>query len=318
MRRRAILAVLGLTAWVLGSALGALGPVTAHAQAAGMAVGKAHAGYTPSLTGSKPIVVLAVGSGARPGDDVLHSLADSIHLIFINPAKHHATMVGIPRDSYVDVPGHGTNKINSSLFYGGPDLLVQTVESISGVHIDYWAITTFWGFTDMINEIGGLTVDVPFRFYDPSYSRADLHPGVQVLNGQQALSFARDRHSMVQGDFARQENGGRLFLAALAQFQKVYAKDATQLMTWLGAGMSNTFTEIPLSEVQQLAFTATKIPVKNVQNVVLPGSAQMSGSLSVVILDNTWKTKIFADAKPDAILSKKNVPPSPTADQPTG
>lgn len=318
MRRRAIVAVLGLTAWVLGSAVGALGPVTAHAQSTGMAVGKAHAGFTPALTGSKPIVVLAVGSGARPGDDVLHSLADSIHLIFINPAKHHAVMVGIPRDSYVSIPGHGTGKINSALFYGGPDLLVQTIESISGVHIDYWAITTFWGFTDMINEIGGLTVDVPFRFYDPSYSRADLQPGVQTLDGQQALSMARDRHSMVQGDFARQENGGRLFLAALAQFQKVYAKDATQLMTWLGAGMSNTFTEIPLNEVQQLAFTATKIPVKNVQNVVLPGSAQMAGSLSVVILDNTWKTRIFGDAKPDAILLKKNVPPSPTADQPTG
>jgi polyisoprenyl-teichoic acid--peptidoglycan teichoic acid transferase len=318
MKRRAVLAIFGLTAWVLGSALGALGPVTAHAQVAGVAVGKAHAGYTPSLTGSKPVVILAVGSGARPGDDVLHSLADSIHLIFINPAKHHATMVGIPRDSYVDVPGQGTNKINSSLFFGGPELLVQTVESISGVHIDYWAITTFWGFTDMINEIGGLTVDVPFRFYDPSYSRADLQPGVQTLDGQQALSFARDRHSMVQGDFARQENGGRLFLAALTQFQKAYAKDAAQLMTWLGAGMSNTFIEIPMSEVQQLAFTATKIPVKNVQNVVLPGSAQMAGSLSVVILDNTWKTRIFTDVKPDAILSKKNVPPSPTADQPTG
>ncbi len=318
MRRRALLAILGIAAWVIGSALGALGPVSAHAESPGIAVGKAHAGYTPSLTGSKPVVILAVGSGARPGEDVLHSLADSIHLLFLNPAKHHATMVGIPRDSYVDVPGHGTNKINSSLFYGGPDLLVQTIESISGVHIDYWAITTFWGFTDMINEIGGLTVDVPFRFYDPSYSRADLQPGVQKLDGQQALSFARDRHSMVQGDFARQENGGRLFLAALAQFQKEYAKDATELMTWLGAGMSNTFIEIPLSEVQQLAFTATKIPVKNVQNVVLPGSAQMAGSLSVVILNDTWKAKIFADVKPDAILSKKNVPPSPTADQPKG
>ncbi len=318
MRRRALLAILGIATWVIGSALGALGPVSARAESAGIAVGKAHAGYTPSLTGSKPVVILAVGSGARPGEDVLHSLADSIHLLFLNPAKHHATMVGIPRDSYVDVPGHGTNKINSSLFYGGPDLLVQTIESISGVHIDYWAITTFWGFTDMINQIGGLTVDVPFRFYDPSYSRADLQPGVQKLDGQQALSFARDRHSMVEGDFARQENGGRLFLAALAQFQKVYAKDATELMTWLGAGMSNTFIEIPLSEVQQLAFTATKIPVKNVQNVVLPGSAQMAGSLSVVILNDTWRAKIFADVKPDAILSKKNVPPSPTADQPKG
>jgi len=316
VKRHAIVAILGLTAWVMGSALGALGPVQAHAQSAGIAVGKAHASFTPSLTGSKPIVVLAVGSGARPGDDVLHSLADSIHLVFIDPTSHHATLVGIPRDSYVPIPGQGTGKINSSLFYGGPDLLVQTVESISGVQIDYWAITTFWGFTDMINQIGGLTVDVPFRFYDPTYSRADLQPGVQTLDGQQALAFARDRHSMLEGDFARQENGGRLFLAALAQFQKTYAQVAATLVTWLGAGMSNTFTAIPLSEVEQLAFTSSKIPVKQVQNVVLLGSAQMAGSLSVVILSNDWKTRIFNDVKADAVLSKKNVPPSPTADQP--
>ena len=318
MRRRGALLVCALVAWVAGSSLGAIGTVTAQAQTSGIAVGKAHAGYTPSLTGTKPIVILAVGSGARPGDDVLHSLSDSIHLIFLNPGKHRATMVGIPRDSYVDIPGQGTNKINSALFYGGPELMVQTIESISGVHIDYWAITTFWGFTDMINEIGGLTVDVPFRMYDPSYSRADLQPGVQTLNGTQALSMARDRHSMLEGDFARQENGGRLILAALAQFQKEYAKDQSQLVSWLGAGMSNIYTEIPLNEVQQLAFTATKVPVKNVQNVVLPGSAQMAGSLSVVLLDNTWKARIFTDVKPDGVLLKKNVPPSPTANQPKG
>jgi len=123
---------------------------------------------------------------------------------------------------------------------------------------------------------------------------------------------------MVEGDFARQENGGRLILAALAQFQKEYAKDQSQLVSWLGAGMSNIYTEIPLNEVQQLAFTATKVPVKNVQNVVLPGSAQMAGSLSVVILDNTWKARIFTDVKPDGVLLKKNVPPSPTANQPKG
>ena len=318
MRRRAAFLVLALSAWVAGSSLGALGTVTAHAVSPGLALGKAHAGYTPSLSGSKPVVILAVGSGARPGDDVLHSLSDSIHLIFLNPAKHHATIVGIPRDSYVSIPGHGTNKINAALVDGGPALMVQTIESISGVHIDYWAITTFWGFTDMINQIGGLTIDVPFRFYDPSYSRADLQPGVQTLNGTQALAMSRDRHSMLEGDFARQENGGRLMLAALAQFQKEYAKDPSRLFTWLGAGMSNVYAELPLDEAMQLAFTATKIPVKNVQNVVLPGSAQMAGSLSVVMLDNTWKSRIFTDVKSDGILSKNDVPPSPTAQQPKG
>jgi LCP family protein required for cell wall assembly len=315
MRRRATVAMLALVAWTAGSAVGALGStVQAHASA-GIVVGKAHAGYTPTLSGSKPIVILAVGSGARPGDDVLHSLSDSLHLIFLNPAKHHSVMVGIPRDSYVDIPGHGQNKINSALFYGGPDLMVQTIENMSGVHIDYWAITTFWGFTDMINGIGGLTVDVPFAMYDPTYSRADFQPGVQTLDGTQALQFARDRHSLTEGDFARQENGGRLFLASLAQFQKVYKTDPSQIFTWIGSGMSNIDTTLTVPQLMQLAFTSTQVPVKKVQNVVLPGNAAMAGSLSVVYLDNAWKSRIFGDAKADAILSKKNVPPSPTANQ---
>jgi polyisoprenyl-teichoic acid--peptidoglycan teichoic acid transferase len=313
--RRFVVVAMALTAWVSGSALGAIGP-QAPAQASGIVVGKAHAGYTPSLTGSKPIVVLAVGSGARPGDDVLHSLADSLHLIFLNPAKHHAVIVGIPRDSYVNIPGHGTNKINSSLFYGGPALLVQTIESISNVRIDYWALTTFWGFTDMINQIGGLTVDVPFAMSDPSYSRANFQPGVQTMTGPQALAFSRDRHSLIEGDFGRSENGGRLFLAALTQFQKEYRNDPSRLYSWLGAGMSNIQTTLPLSQIMQLAFTASHVPVKKVQNVVLPGNAAMAGSLSVVYLDDAWKARIFADAKTDATLSKKNVPPSPTANQP--
>ena len=139
-----------------------------------------------------------VGSGARPGDDVEHSLADSLHLVFINPAKHRATLVGIPRDSYVPIPNHGTGKINSSLFYGGPALLVDTIENMSGVTVDYWAITTFWGFEDMIDGVGGLTMDVPFAMSD-SYARADFQPGVQELSGKDALAFARTRHDLNAG-----------------------------------------------------------------------------------------------------------------------
>jgi LCP family protein required for cell wall assembly len=315
MRRRAAFLVIALAAWVLGSALGSLGgTVTARAQSAGVVVGKAHAGYTPSLTGSKPVVILAIGSGARPGENVMRSLGDSLHLIFVNPASKRAVLVGVPRDSYLPIPGRGTAKINSSMVYGGPELMVQTMEQNFGVTIDYWALTTFWGFTDMINAVGGLTVDVPFPMVD-SYSRTDFSPGVQKLTGPEALAFSRDRHSMEQGDFARQENGGRLFLAALAQFKKQFKTDQARLFTWLGAGMRNIETEMPLSEVMALAFTASKVPITRVQNVVLPGGTGMVGGISVVTLDMARARAIMADAKKDALLLKKNVPPSPTADE---
>ena len=316
MTRRVVAVALVLTAWIAGTVAGSLGSTPAAAISPGILIGKAHAGYTPSLTGSKPIVILAVGSGARPGQDVEHSLSDSIHLIFLNPDQHRATLVGIPRDSWVDIPGVGTNKINAALASGGPALMVQTIESHFGVHIDYWAITTFWGFRHMIDQIGGLVVNVPFRFYDPPYSGADLNPGVQRLSGDEALSMARDRHSMLQGDFARQENGGRLILAALAQFQKEYQADPSRLFSWISAGMMNIDSSLTVDDVMLLAYTATAQPVGKVQNIVLPGSASMIGGLSVVVLNDAAVTAIFNDVTPDGIVSKANVPKSPTADQP--
>jgi LCP family protein required for cell wall assembly len=313
MKRLAI-GVLALAVWVAGSALGAIGGTAPAVARSGIVVGKAHAAYTPSLDGKDPITILAVGSGARPGEDVLHSLADSLHVIFIDPATHKASIIGIPRDSYVPIEGHGTGKINSSLFLGGPELLVKTVEQLGGIQIDYWAITTFWGFTDMIDDVGGLTMNVPFAMSD-SYARADFQPGVQELSGRDALALARTRHDLQQGDFARQENGGRLFLAALAQFKKEYKANQAALFTWLGAGMRNTDLTLSLNEVIDLAQTATYISVAKVQNIVLPGSAQMVGSLSVVVLDVARAKAIFTDAKADAVVSKKNIPPSPTADE---
>jgi len=313
VRRRAAFLVVALLAWVLGSGLGALdGAVTARAQSTGVVLGKAHAGYTPSLRGSKPVVILAVGSGAREGENVQRSLGDSLHLIFLSPGKRRAVLVGVPRDSYVSIPGRGSGKINSAMVFGGPDLLVQTMEQNFGVTIDYWALTTFWGFTDMINGVGGLTVDVPFPMVD-SFSRSDFQPGVQKFTGPEALAFSRDRHSLRQGDFGRQENGGRLMLAALAQFKKQFRADQARLFTWLGAGMRNIETEMALSEVMGLAYTASKVPVTKVQNVVLPGGVGMIGGISVVNLDMARARAIAADAEQDGALLKKNVPPSPTA-----
>ena len=313
-RRRAVIAIVALVAWVAGSALGSIGTVApASAQSAGLVIGKAHAGYAPSLTGNKPIVLLVVGSGARMGDDIQHSLADSIHVVSINPDKHKATIIGIPRDSWVDIPGHGTNKINASLVEGGPDLLIQTVESISGLKIDYYALTTFWGLTQLYDNLGGLTIDVPFPMQD-SYSGADFEPGVQTMDGKQVLAFSRDRHSVSSGDFGRSENGGRVLIASLTQFRKEFQSDLSSLFTWIASGMRNVDTSVPFDEVVALAYTCSHINPKGVTNAVLPGTTGFEGSLSVVHLSSD-KDAIFADVKPDAILSKKHTPPSPTANQ---
>jgi LCP family protein required for cell wall assembly len=313
LRRRATFAVIALVAWVAGSALGALGGVTTASAQTGIVIGKAHAGYAPSLTGSAPIVLLVVGSGARLGEDVTHSLADSIHVVTINPDKHKATIVGIPRDSWVEIPGRGSSKINASMVQGGPDLLIQTVESLSGLTIDYYALTTFWGLSQLYDNLGGLTMDVPFPMQD-SYSGSDFEPGVQTLTGDEVLAFSRDRHSLSGGDFARQENGGRVLIASLAEFRKEFQMDQSMLFAWIASGMRNVETSVPFDEVVALAYTSSHINPKGVTNVVLPGSTGFQGTLSVVFLSEE-KDVIFADVKGDGILLKKNIPPSPTENE---
>jgi anionic cell wall polymer biosynthesis LytR-Cps2A-Psr (LCP) family protein len=197
------------------------------------------------------------------------------------------------------------------MVYGGPQLLVETVESLTGIKLDYWALTTFWGFQAMINSVGGLTVDVPFAMQD-SASGSNFEPGVQKLRGKEALAFARDRHSLPAGDFGRSEDGGRLIIAALTQFRKEFAKDPSRLLTWIAGGFRNVQSEAPLDEVLALAFTSTLVNPKRVENIVAPGSTGMAGGISIVTLSSEAQT-IFDDLKKDGLVSKRNIPPSPNA-----
>lgn len=312
MRSRGALVVVSLLAWIAGSTLGTVSTAApAHAATPFLEIGQAHAGYVPTLNGTSPIFILFIGSDARPGEPVAGERTDSIHLVGINPAEHKASILGFPRDSWVEIPGHGMNKINSAMVWGGPDLTVQTVEQLTGIKIDYWVLTSFDGITNMINQIGGLTVDVPFAMQD-HYSHADFAPGVVHMNGRQVLSFARDRHSIPSGDFGRSEDQGRLFLATLAQFRKEFAKDPSRVLTYIGAGLRNVQTNVPIDQILSLAFTCTTIIPKHVENMVVPGGNGTVGGLSVVNLSPD-AVNIYNDMKNDGLVSKKNVPPSPNA-----
>ena len=311
-RHRAALVAILLVTWVVGTTLGTA-PRNAPAGATPyFQLQQAHAGYVPALDGSTPIFILVLGSDARPGEEITGQRADSIHLVSINPEKAKATIIGFPRDSWVSIPGYGTNKINAAMTAGGPQLVVDTVESLMGVTIDYWALTWFEGFQAMINDIGGITVNVPFDVYD-RYAHAQIDAGTQVLSGRDALALSRARHALPEGDFGRSENQGLLLVSALAQFRKEFTSDPSRLLDWVGAGLRNMRTDLSLDEVMSLAFTASTLNPKRVVNVVLPGGTGMAGKISIVQLDQTTMQAIAADLQGDGLLGKKNIPPSPNA-----
>jgi polyisoprenyl-teichoic acid--peptidoglycan teichoic acid transferase len=311
-RRRAALLAALLVAWVAGTVLGATRPAEQAVAAPLFQIEPAHAEFAPVLDGSEPIFVLVIGSDARPDQPVESQRADSLHILAINPARHKATIVGIPRDALVDIPDHGQNKINAALFFGGPELVVETTELLTDITFDYWAMTGFAGFDAMIDGIDGLVVDVPFAMDDVK-SRAFFEPGVQRLSGRDALAFARNRHDLPAGDFGRSENQGLLMASSLTQFKKEYTKDPSRLLIWVGSFLSNVQTSLPLDELMTLAFTGTAINQKKVVNAVLPGGTGMVGGLSVVTLDQTALGAISADLADDGLLKERNIPPSPNA-----
>jgi LCP family protein required for cell wall assembly len=166
---------------------------------------------------------LIVGSDTRQG--LSRTQADNLHvgtdygttnsdsLMLLHMGTGTPVLISIPRDSYVPIPGHGSNKINAALGFGGPALLIQTVESVTGLRIDHYMGIGFGGLVTVVNQVGGVHICLPSGLNDTD-SGVHLKAGCQTLNGTQALAFVRDRHSFAEGDLQRVQDQ-RAFLKAL-------------------------------------------------------------------------------------------------------
>jgi LCP family protein required for cell wall assembly len=226
--------------------------------------------------------------------------ADSIHLIGLNAREGRATILGFPRDSYVPIPGHGTSKINDAMVLGGPQLVVRTVASVTGIEPDYYMLTSFEGLVRMIDAVGGVTVDIPYPMNDPA-SGTNFSPGPRELRGGHALAFARDRHSAPRGDFDRSFNHGTLMIAALRKYRQDLARNPAFLFRWVRAGMRNIETDLSLAETLELAFTAATIRPRRVTNLVVPGTTGSAGGASVVFISGAAGA-IYRDLEDDGVV----------------
>ncbi|GAA2341394.1 LCP family protein [Saccharopolyspora halophila] len=139
---------------------------------------------------------------------------DTVMLVHVPAGGGKPTMVSLPRDSYVTIPGQGKDKLNAAFSYGGPQLLLQTVEGATGVRIDHYAEIGLGGFADMTDAMGGVDMCVKERMQDPK-AGLDLQPGCQTLDGPQALGYVRTR-ATAMGDLDRVQRQ-REFLGALTE-----------------------------------------------------------------------------------------------------
>jgi polyisoprenyl-teichoic acid--peptidoglycan teichoic acid transferase len=251
--------------------------------------------------------VLAIGSDARPGGDMRKSNGDSIHLVGVDPQTGAGTVVGFPRDSYVKIPGRGTGKINSALAMGGPKLMAETVRQLTGLPVDFYVLTAFEGFQRIVDELGGVNVQVDRKMNDKN-SGARFDPGWHDMNGGQALAYSRDRYDVPNGDFGRSLHQGNVMLSGLAKLRSEVGDDEG-LHRWIGVFLRHADLDSPPQQLLPMAALARRLDPAKITNIVAPGRVGTAGGASVVYLTDEAR-KLFLDLRPDAAIG------GPTGDQP--
>jgi polyisoprenyl-teichoic acid--peptidoglycan teichoic acid transferase len=252
-------------------------------------------------TGERMIWILAVGSDARPGEDMFRVRGDALQLVGINTRTGAASAIGVPRDSYVSIPGVGSERINASLYYGGPELLGQAVGNLIGIQPDYVFVTRFESFSRLVKYIGPILVDNPVAFSDENLKAQGFEKGKIRLNDYTALAFSRIRHNLLRGDFDRSANQQRTMRGIQAKVRS-RASEPGFIEGGVLAVMKNTQTDVAPSELFRIAHAVAQVNPELITTcVVLGGIANINGAS--VVMPYTDMAKRFGDrARNDGTL----------------
>ncbi|MFA4886534.1 MAG: LCP family protein, partial [Desulfotomaculaceae bacterium] len=172
-------------------------------------------GIPTSNNDGKRLNVLLMGIDARQGETMART--DSMILASYDPKSKQVSFLSIPRDTRVAIPGHGMDKINSASVYGGPDLSMKVVSSLLGVQVKYYVLTNFSGFENIVDTLGGVTLDVDQNMYhedetDGGIYQISLSKGTQRLNGDKAIQYVRYRDYEF-GDIDRTKHQQKFLMA---------------------------------------------------------------------------------------------------------
>lgn len=216
--------------------------------------------------------------------------SDVVMLVHLPTDRASAVVVSLPRDSLVPIPGYGNTKLNHAYAYGGPSLLIRTVERLTEIRIDHFAAIDFAGFKTIVDTIGGVDVLVAQA---TSAGRYRLAAGSNHLDGNRALAYVRERRSLPEGDFDRAKRQQNLIRAILAKAAAINpAREPIKTYRMLDAAtrsitVDDTMTEARMRALSQIALD---LSARDVSFLSAPTSGTGSastreGTLSVVHLD---------------------------------
>jgi LCP family protein required for cell wall assembly len=252
-----------------------------------------------------PATFLLVGSDTRAdiaAGDLPDARSDAIMIARFTADRKRAQIISIPRDSWVDIPGRGKNKINAAYAFGGPGLLIQTVEQLTGVRIDHFAAIDFAGLTQVTDDLGGVDVTVPETTTNGPYT---FPAGLNHLDGDQARWYVGQRHGLPDGDFdrvRRQQNYLRAMFSKLFS-QQVFTSPGkldSSLLAVTDAvavddGLSNT-------GLLSMAYSLRGLTPANVDFFTAPVlGTGTEGAASVVYLDTTTDDRMWGYLQSDSL-----------------
>ncbi len=231
--------------------------------------------------GANRVTILITGLDYRDWEGEGPSRTDTMMLLTMDPVSRTAGVLSIPRDLWVNIPGFDYGKINTANFLGeaykvpggGPGLAVQTVEDLLGITINYYAQVDFQAFEDFIDQIGGVTVDVPYEMsVDPlgPGNTVTLQAGEQHLDGPTALAYARNRDT-IGSDFDRADRQQQVIMGIFDQMTSLgtLPRLLANSLTIYNSLRYGVHTNLTLKQVISLAWTASQIPRDNIKRGVI-------------------------------------------------
>ena len=226
--------------------------------------------------------ILLMGIDRRPGEPFI-SRTDSMMIISLNQEEETISILSVPRDLYVVIPGRGRDRINTAFVYGASDgnpvngamLSMQTLEYNLGVQLDHYVLVDFAAVINGVNAIGGIDVNVPFNINDPTYPNMNygfdplfIPAGLQHLDGELALKYARTRH--VDSDFGRAQRQQQVVLAIRDKLLSMgVAQLVLQAPTLWQQVEQGIRSDLSLEQFSQLGLLASNIPSESIRNEVL-------------------------------------------------
>jgi len=265
------------------------------------------------------LTFLVIGSDSRAGLDDLTNFgtaggarADVIMLVRIDSSTSAAQILSIPRDLYVDISGHGQNRINAAYAFGGPSLIVETIRASLGVEVNHYVEIDFVGFESLIDELGGIELSFPYPARDLK-SGLDVDAGKQTLDGDTALAYARSRKyqeyqngtwvSVDASDIGRTKRQQEVVRAIVTKLKRPGSiTEAGDIATTMARHMTIDST-LASSSVAGLAWAFRGIVAGSIEGTTLPTYGRTIDGRSVLIADEPDASAALADFRATGALS---------------